>query len=341
MISKGGKNMKMRRFYMVCGLICVFSMIPISATPIAEIKNHFENKAGISHQSKLLLFEGFEDGIMPPPSGWYLNESNPDFGWFIGEQGVYDGSFCGWMNFDNTNEKDNRLISPDIDLTDYSSLLLSFWAKSDTKYPGATVEVHIKGNGFDDIVWDLIKDESWDLFEWHNVNIDISSYTGKTINISWRYIGKGGESFGLDDIVVTDEVGGNLSCTGSLTWNDVKPGETVNGNFNVLNTGSQGSNLNWEITEYPDWGNWTFEPLNGKNLKPEDGSIMVKVSVIAPDEKNANFTGQIKVVNTDNPTDFETIQISLITPISKPHFTILEERFPRLFNFLSNIFQRI
>jgi hypothetical protein len=335
--------MKNKKVSFVILMLLTTTVVSISATPITEIQNYVLNNKGISLQSGSLLFEGFEDGVMPPPSGWYLDESNPDYGWFIGNLNVYNGSFCGWMNFDNANEKDNWLISPDIDSTGFSSLYLSFWGKSDTNYPGATVEVHIKGNGFDDVVWDLIEDEYWDLFDWYNVNVDISSYAGKTINVSWRYIGIGGESFGLDDIRITSEIGGsNLVCTGSLTWNDVEPSEIVNGTFNVVNTGSQGSNLNWEIVEYPNWGTWTFVPLHGENLGPEDGSVKVEVSVIAPDQKNTNFTGHITVVNKDNPVDFEIIQISLITPTkSNPYFTILEERFPRIYDFLSNILLRI
>ena len=323
-------------------IISIVTLIILSISPgitatTSFLTNELQEK-GILLQSGSLIFEGFEDGVMPPPSGWYLEELNSDYGWFIGDQNVYNGSFCGWINFDNANEKDNWLISPNIDSIGYSSLLLSFWGKSDTNYPGATVEVHIQKIGSDTVVWDLIQDETWDIFDWYNVNIDLSSYAGTTFNVSWRYVGIGGESFGLDDIRITSGVGGsNLVCTGSLTWKDVKPGDTKSGSFQVLNSGVQGSNLNWEIAEYPTWGIWTFEPSNGKNLKPEDGSLAISVSVIAPDQKNTNFTGRIKVVNTDNTADFETLQVTLVTPSKLTMlFTILQERFPQLFKVLSN-----
>jgi hypothetical protein len=56
---------------------------------------------------------------------------------------------------------------------------------------------------FDDIIWDMVLDESWDTFEYRELTFDISSYAGQPIQIAWRYVGIDGESFGLDDITVT------------------------------------------------------------------------------------------------------------------------------------------
>ncbi len=102
----------------------------------------------------------------------------------------------------------------------------------------------------------------------------------------------------------------DLDCEGSLSWIDVNPGETVEGNFTVENIGSPFTQLNWEIKSYPNWGNWSFNPENGFNLTPEDGPVIVNVEVIAPlvgDE----FAGEIKVINQNNPNDYDIIPVSL------------------------------
>jgi len=149
--------------------------------------------------------EGFEDGIMPPPGGWYTIDGNPFRPWGIVNATwypdfVHSGDYAAWVNYDSLNYSDNWLISPDYDLSTYSEATLSFWAESDTLFPGATVELHIRGDGFDDVIWNMTKDEIWDTFEYREKSFDLSSYCGGAVNISWRYVGLDGQSFGLDDI---------------------------------------------------------------------------------------------------------------------------------------------
>jgi hypothetical protein len=130
-----------------------------------------------------------------------------------------------------------------------------------------------------------------------------------------------------------------IFCNGSLTWVDVKPLAKITGSFTVENVGIAFSNLSWKITENPDWGTWTFTPSEGDNLTPEDGPITINVTVIAPLKRNSEFTGQIKVVNSENSSDFDTIPVSLATPY-EVHLTILEllqnliEQFPHAFPLL-------
>jgi C1A family cysteine protease len=134
----------------------------------------------------------------------------------------------------------------------------------------------------------------------------------------------------------------DIDCHGELKWTDVKTKTEVTGSFTVENIGEAGSRLDWEISEYPDWGNWTFNPIKGYNLKPEDGSVTVEVSVISPKEKNQEFTGELKVVNKENSNDFEIITVTLSTPITKVIFhNILDkilERYPALQILISHLF---
>ncbi len=153
---------------------------------------------------------------------------------------------------------------------------------------------------------------------------------------------------------VDDETGGvwkytapddpipDLYTIGSLSWTDVKPGSTVTDDFRVKNVGDPGSLLDWEITEWPDWGTWTFTPSSGEDLTPEDDYITVEVEVVAPDENEENFTGEVKVVNLEDPDDFEIIDVSLTTPRNKAFNIFLQflsflEQHPNLFPILRHL----
>jgi C1A family cysteine protease len=109
----------------------------------------------------------------------------------------------------------------------------------------------------------------------------------------------------------------DLDCDGSLSWTKTKPGATIIGNFSVKNIGEPNSEMNWGIIEWPAWGNWTFTPQSGSSLSPEDGSIIVQVSVIAPSEKNTEFNGTVKVANRYDSSDYAEIHVYLKTPMNQ------------------------
>jgi len=132
----------------------------------------------------------------------------------------------------------------------------------------------------------------------------------------------------------------DLECSGTFGWPDQKPGGTITDSFSIANVGDSNSLLNWEIAEFPEWGEWTFDPAEGKDLRPEDGLYSVGVTVIIPDQQNADFSGSIKIVNKDNSSDYEIINVQLSTPKHiRPHFfdylpTIIQ-RFLQLFPILN------
>jgi pyrrolidone-carboxylate peptidase len=135
----------------------------------------------------------------------------------------------------------------------------------------------------------------------------------------------------------------DLYCIGSLSWIDVKAGSTITDSFRVKNIGDPGSMLTWEIESFPDWGTWTFAPESGENLTPEDDYITVGVEVIAPGEENAEYEGDVKVVNLEDPNDYEIIDVLLTTPKNKtfnfniPIFFWMFERFPNILPILFNL----
>ena len=133
----------------------------------------------------------------------------------------------------------------------------------------------------------------------------------------------------------------DLNCEGILSWTKIKPGATIIGNFTVGNIGDPTSKLHWRISGWPSWGTWTFTPISGTGLTPEEGLITVRVQVVAPSEKNV-FNGTVKIINVQNPADYAEIHVYLKTPTDqlslKSHslnlLNELAQRFPVLKNLM-------
>ncbi|MEA3457617.1 MAG: hypothetical protein U9R21_02960, partial [Candidatus Thermoplasmatota archaeon] len=86
---------------------------------------------------------------------------------------------------------------------------------------------------------------------------------------------------------------------------------------------------------------WTFTPGSGQGLKPTDGLMEVTVSVVAPDEKNQEYTGDIKIVNQENTSDYFSVPISLstaktrvITNLFQSFMNYIQSRFPIIYHML-------
>jgi hypothetical protein len=127
----------------------------------------------------------------------------------------------------------------------------------------------------------------------------------------------------------------DLECDGNLRFVDVSPESTHTGSFTIENVGDPESELSWEISEFPEWGEWTFEPSSGTGLTPEDGEITINVTVIAPEEKNEIFTGNIEISNSHNSNDYCVVDVLLTTPRIKPNYHFYLDR---LLERLSNKF---
>jgi hypothetical protein len=129
----------------------------------------------------------------------------------------------------------------------------------------------------------------------------------------------------------------DLDCNGTIRWDKVKTGSTVTGTFMVKNIGDAGSLLDWEVSSWPTWGNWSFSPANGVGLLA-GSSVTITATVVAPSKKNTQFTGQIEVRNIHNYSDNCTIPVYLKTPRSRtsidPIFISILQRFLSQFPFL-------
>jgi len=107
----------------------------------------------------------------------------------------------------------------------------------------------------------------------------------------------------------------DLHCIGYLNWTDIQPGSIVTGSFSVQNIGTPFSYLSWEISNWPSWGIWTFNPSFGDNLQPENGPQNIQISMKSPNSTiSEEYKGEILIINKNNNSDYCIIDTLLATP---------------------------
>ena len=118
----------------------------------------------------------------------------------------------------------------------------------------------------------------------------------------------------IEGIIVTindNNSGSDIDGSGVLYWTNAKQKSTLTGNFSIVNIGLSGSEIDWAIVVWPNWGKWSFSPDSGEDLTPEDGPIMINVEVEVPVSLKKHFNGHVKVVNKNNLDDYCLIHVSL------------------------------
>lgn len=182
-----------------------------------------------------------------------------------------------------------------------------------------------------------------------NCDVAVTNAFDNTFSI---LLGDGAGGFGTQDVFSAGDgpvgiLSGNfdyipepdLECNGSFHWKKVKPGEQIIADFQIGNIGTEGSVLKWEIESYPEWGSWSFSETSGDI--PEGVWEGIQISVHAPNESKTDFTGEIKIVNQADSSDYCEIDVILETPRTKNIFqtvlNLLFERFPNAFPILRNL----
>jgi hypothetical protein len=189
-------------------ILIVFSLILSSIGTVSSDSVDASNyDSEIKTLTDNLLEEGFEEGTMPP-TGWTVIDGHETKNWMIVDENdpniqPHSGDYAAAVKRDHVNPQDEHLISPELDLDNYESVELHFWAHCWTLMDGATVKVIVN----EEVIWDMIEDEDWDELpaEWREVVLDLTSFIETTIDITWQYVGIGGWDFGLDDILVIGE----------------------------------------------------------------------------------------------------------------------------------------
>jgi len=124
--------------------------------------------------------------------------------------------------------------------------------------------------------------------------------------------------------------GGDLYCDDEISLSDVKALSIAKTSISIENIGEPSSSLDWEVTEWPDWGTWTFKPKRGNNLKPENGEFTIDISILTPTSKDTEFVGEIKIVNSEYPNDYEMVEVTLKTSKTRFYPGIINNLFERL-----------
>jgi len=252
--------------------------------------------------------------------------------------------FAGCFNDDNAGYiSDDWLVTPLLGPANYDEV--SFYAKSfNNQYNLEHFEVGISTTDMDPDSFTIITTAPYVVApyeQWNLYTYNLDDYDNQAIYIGIHMMSVDSWLFMVDDFSVTgstSEPVPAICCEGSLSWTDVKPDSNVTGSFQVCNCGEAGSLLNWEVYSSPTWGSWTFTPTNGTGLAEGDCET-ISVTVVAPSDKNQEFTGKVKMINSDDPDDFCEIDVSLTTPkvFTGNFLQRVLERFPNAFPILRQI----
>jgi uncharacterized repeat protein (TIGR01451 family) len=219
-----------------------------------------------------------------PPAGWTVDNIDGP-GWEIistadNPDWIHTGTYAGFAYWDGN--VDIWLYSPWFTVNTAKGTDLSFWAYSATVYGGTpvdghNVQLHVIGDGFDDVVWDMQADEVWDDFAYRQVTTSLAAYAGEDVRLAWNYFegpwtGYKGV-FALDDVAmpgtmldvnipsatvsltvqVTDTVpsGTYITNTGKLEYKHETPAQTESFTASAVSQVSTGPNFSTAYKDAP------------------------------------------------------------------------------------------
>ena len=163
----------------------------------------------------LPFFEGFENGA----TEWacwakidddhYSTASQPSYWDRRGtrttrsEIGIPSGSHLACHSYHKDSTQEGWLVSPKLAIKNTSnSVTLTFKTyegdPSDYRYEG----VEVSTNG---VVYDQVWTQTRPTSAWKTVTVDLSAYKGQNIYIAFRYQGKNGHTWYIDDVSVTEK----------------------------------------------------------------------------------------------------------------------------------------
>jgi hypothetical protein len=198
-----------------------------------SLRHHSGIPAPATDKSQL-LYQGFEEGIMPP-TGWSVVVNNP-YTWHIESYQPYEGTYHAVCFYDQdyTGTQDEWMISPVIDLTTKGSAwhLYFYWYMSYywgvSPYDNYNIEVWISTDGgstFSTMLW-TEPTATFSDWTYYRADVDLAPYlTESSVKLGFRYYGYDGAEASFDGITVETEPTGRC-CYGdpqSPSCADVTP----------------------------------------------------------------------------------------------------------------------
>jgi len=289
-----------------CMIVLLFLLLSSISISVGSISTSTSDKTitskNFSRSTTTLLEEGFEDGIIPP-TDWSVEVENPGYTWMITSNPVYNGSYAAKCPGANPPEQDEWLITPALDLTGYDEVTLTFWINSIAFGSDWTIELHVN----DDVLWDMVADESWSSYEYRLKTFDLSSYLGETVTIAWRYVGTRGFDVTIDDVCVLAELFAptptleieNITGAGGLLSGGVVSAE-------ILSTGeADAKDIEWTMTV--------------------TGGILNRINITTTGTIDTLPTGSMMVINTEDPI-YGLGNVDITITVTAPNTTLVRER---------------
>jgi hypothetical protein len=242
------------------------------------------------------LTEDFEGGTTIPPAGWVHNQTNANETWTITTTTSVSGTNSAQVLYDATlGIQDEELVSPAIDLTAASAPQLRFfvnlsyfWAIDPNDNYDAVVYAD-NGSG-NTVIWEEADLGVFTSFDWIEVTVDLSSYVGDTINLTFAYEGADGASLNIDDIFVEEAP---VCPDPNLTFTDF-----TDSTVDIAMDNSS----NYEI----EWGVFPYSQGGGGNTVTVTGVDTYQISGLAPgvsynvfvrqDCGNGDFSNYVEVL---------------------------------------------
>lgn len=206
----------------------------------------------------VILFEGFEDGVCPPP-GWsyYILGDTGGVGWSIETTIVYEGNFAIYHNDDYvSNGVNDWLVSPPVYIPDDSTLLpiLRFYEyeryPSWYNYHGIWISTTSPDPDSGNYV-ELAEVSNPIGNQWIERIYDLSAFRSDTIYIAFVYVGEYDDEWYLDNISV-EMRGHDIAAIGFYSPDSLifSVGDTIVPGIMVANVGGAPEDSFWVGVRY-------------------------------------------------------------------------------------------
>lgn len=206
------------------------------------------------NSSSILVYESFEDGIMPPdnwtkidgpstpggsyPAHWHIDSTDYIFSGFR-------SAVCYWGY-----NLDEWLITPPLDFSSIISPAISFWWLGSyywNVFPNDNgdlfVKISVDGGTTWETLWTFGDIGFWEDFEWYYTIINLSNFRGYSdVRIAFNVMANNNADIAIDEVVISGEAGnpnwltinptsGNLASGSNqdiqLIFNSVSEGDTL------------------------------------------------------------------------------------------------------------------